>query len=150
MTAWYKARVVLCVLGFIEGVVIAVLGLGAFVNISLVFTIVMIPVVALLSVPILLFVIGIQVRNPFQDRKWVLPDWDSNILNFRQPLNFFHAGAFMFIGAGTGCVIGSVFGGVAYVAEGAVLLAGGVGLLWGINLCSKLYKDKFSLDDGVN
>lgn len=146
MTAWYKVRIILSTLGFIEGVVIAVLGLGAMVNIPVILTIAMIPVVALLSGAGLLLVIGTQVINPFRARKWVLPNWDSNILDFRQPLNFFHAGALTVVAAGAGNVIGSVFGGIAYVAEGAVLLAGGMGILWGIKTCSKLYKDKFSLD----
>jgi len=65
-------------------------------------------ILAILFPPLaLIFVIGIQAFNPFSAPLWTKPSWRSNFLNLRDPLHFFHFGAFAVLAGAAGSALGN-------------------------------------------
>ena len=91
----------------------------------------------------LLFVIGIQVINPLQDKKWTIPDLDSNFLKLSDPLHFFHAVAHIISATGLGTMIGSLFDDFSNFIVGLAMLSGSLSTLLGVKLCTIVFSVKF-------
>lgn len=90
----------------------------------------------------ILFLVGIQAINPYSAKVWCKPSWDINPFLFRQPLQFFHLGAYHFIAGGiVGCL--TLFYRDKEAAPLAVsLLSVGVGVWLGVQLCVFIFRKK--------
>lgn len=148
MSAWKIARIILIVASFASGVVEGLYVPGAIfqdlyhnfgilgVALLLLFPVVFVPVA-------MLFVIGVQFVNPFTSPKWKAPTWNSNFLNLRDPLHFFHLGAFLGVSGAAGLLVCSPFAGLWVFLAGVSCLTASVSLLLSIRLCMKVYASKF-------
>jgi len=95
----------------------------------------------LLFVPLILWV---QARNPVSSPVWTLPNWNSNFLNFQDPVHFFHFGAVL------GFVYGLGYFGDAFVifdklkmAAGACVIASSISLFLGVKASMRLFATKY-------
>jgi len=152
LSAWKIARIILIVASFASGVVEGLYVPGEIfqdlyhnfgilgVALLLLFPVVFFPVAMLL-------VIGVQFVNPFTSPKWTAPTWNSNFLNLRDPMHFFHLVAFMGVSGGVGLLACSPFVGLWVLFEGVSCLASSVSLLLGIRLCMKVFKSKYDRTD---
>jgi hypothetical protein len=101
----------------------------------------------LIAVPfMLLLVVGFQAFNPFSARRWTKPTWFSNPFNLRDPLQFFHMGAYHFLAGGLGALLSVPFRGIIALPMALLLLACGAGVLLGIQLCIATLRWKFKND----
>ena len=89
------------VFGFLYGIVSTIWNTGASSQIDLSDLL----IIGLGSPFALLFIISIQVKNPMSDKKWGIPNWESHPFNLRQPLTFFHFGAFFLMSIGLGFLV---------------------------------------------
>lgn len=148
MSKWRKIRIILWVLFFIQGILGGALGLNAgLANEPILFKLLVIILPLIFAPFALLSVIGIQVINPLQDKKWTLPNSDSNFLRFSDPLHFFHTATHIISAAGFGTIVGSLFNDFSNITEGIAMLSGCLGVLLGVKLCTKVYSSKFQEED---
>ena len=145
MSIWRKIRIVVLALFFAQGLLCTSSDFEAIsesIPLALGMGLVIVPIVL---IPLgLLLVIGVQYINPFQDKQWTAPSMDSNFLNFKNPVHFFHAGGYFFAAAGLGMIVGAFYQGASNVIFGFGLLSGSIGLLLGVKLCVKVYRKKFA------
>jgi hypothetical protein len=144
MSFWRKVRIAEIAVFFIGGLLLPFINpetplkeTGAFVSAI----VILLPL--LFSPPAIVMVISVQSINPFQNRQWTLPDWDSNFLNLRNPLHFFHAGAFFIAFSSIGTILASFFSDLSYLIAGLGGLSGSAGMLIGVKLCTKICSKKF-------
>jgi hypothetical protein len=95
----------------------------------------------------ILFLIGIQSRNPLSKRTWRKPDMQANPFNFGNPLQFFHFAAYLLGACAFGVLISSPWRGRYFVAEGMFLAMESLMILAGVRLSLRVYKHKFAGDN---
>jgi len=144
MSKWRKIRIVLWILCFIQGV----LGGALVLNTELakepfIFKLLLIIVPLIITPFALLAVISFQVVNPLQDKKWTLPNLDSNFLKLSDPLHFFHAVAHIISATGLGTMVGSLFDDFTNFIVGLAMLSGSLSALLGVKLCTIVFSSKF-------
>lgn len=89
-------------------------------------------------------VLGVQRFNPQSAKVWSRPSWMANPLNFRDPIQFFHFGAYLSIAQGLVVLIRMVLTSVPFYVEALVPLAMGLGILLGIRITLGLFASKFA------
>lgn len=92
----------------------------------------------------LLWVIGIQYVNPLSAKRWTVPGLNTPFLTLRDPLHFFHAGAYGGLGFGMGFLIAAPFKGADYFLLGCSGLSGFLGMLLGIRLCIRIFSERYA------
>jgi hypothetical protein len=92
----------------------------------------------------LLLLLGIQALNPRSDPKWTFPAWDDNVLNFGQPLRFFHFIGTLMAATAVGASLSIMLGRTTdyWPIGGAGGLA--MGLWLGVRLCWRMFSHKRS------
>lgn len=99
-------------------------------------------VIFLFGIVGMLFVIGIQAINPASATTWRVPSWDINPFLIKEPLQFFHLGAFYFLAIGVGVLIRHVFVSHTVAPNSFFLLSLASGLLVGVWLCTRVFRRK--------
>ena len=98
-----------------------------------------------LFIPIaILFVFGIQVINPMSAKVWRKPDWSLNPINFKDPVQFFHLGAYLMLAQGIVTLCRIPFSNVHFYPGVLIPTAMGVGTLIGIQMVMLAFRKKFS------
>ena len=99
--------------------------------------------VLLLACPIMiLFVVGLQAANPLSAPVWRRPSWSLNPFQPREPLQFFHLGAFHFMAGGVVGLVAAIFRGPAVVPLAVSLISVGCGVWLGVRLCMVVFRRK--------
>lgn len=93
----------------------------------------------------LLFIIGIQVVNPFSGKVWSKPSWESFPFNLKDPLHFFHMGAFYILASTIGALISLLFQQKKIGLPILFYFCAGVGVLVGVKLCQFVYRRKYPI-----
>lgn len=83
------------------------------------------------SIPILL---GIQINSSRLTTLWLRPSWCLNPFNFRQPLQFFHLGAYVCLSQAFIVLVRLAVSEVSFYVEALVPLAMAAGVLLGLQL----------------
>ncbi|MBR9813548.1 hypothetical protein GYB61_06795 [bacterium] len=91
----------------------------------------------------IVLVIGLQALNPLSAKVWRVPAWHRNPFNFRDPGQFFHLGAFVFLAQGVVMLVRFVFSSVAFYPELLLPLAIGGSVLIGLSLVSVVFRFKY-------
>jgi hypothetical protein len=144
MSTWRKIRVIGMIIFFIEGLLAPFfVHETPFEDAPIIFNLILI-FLPLMFIPLaLVMVMSVQSINPFQNKQWTLPDWDSNFLNFRNPLQFLHTAAFFIAANSIGTILASFFSNSSYLVMGLGGISGSAGVLLGVKLCTKVYRKKF-------
>lgn len=93
----------------------------------------------------MLFVVGMQRLNPWTAKEWRYPSWTLNPFQLREPLLFFHFGAYFMLASGIGLLINQVTHGLPITGTSLIQLVFGAGILAGVKVCTLVYKDKMVL-----
>jgi len=97
----------------------------------------------------LLFIIGLQYLNPKSAPIWSRPSWRENPFNFRNPLQFFHLGAYVFVAQGIVTLLRVMASSVKIYPEVFVFIIIGLSTIVGLKLCVILFKGKFCASAGA-
>ena len=97
-------------------------------------------VLLVVSPLMLLAVVCLQRFNPWSTPIWKRPSWYIN--PFREPLQFFHLGAFHFMAGGVVGVAMLPFRGFSAAPLAVSLLSIGIGVWLGVQLCMKVCRKK--------
>lgn len=89
------------------------------------------------------FVLAIQFVNKKSDMCWEYPSWNENPFQMKQPIQFFHLGAWLFIISSLVSVIQTWLKKPSFILDALMPLVIGVGLLIGVHLSRVLYRKKF-------
>ncbi|MBN2513793.1 MAG: DUF3592 domain-containing protein [Sedimentisphaerales bacterium] len=144
MSTWRLVRIVIIALSFMEGLLYPFFATEAPLEGAPIAIQVFLIVLPLFFFPFSLTMgLFIQSKNPFQNTQWTLPDWDSNFLNMKNPLHFFHAAAYFIAASSFGLIIASFFSSTSYLPIGLAGVSSWGGVLIGIKLCITKYHDKF-------
>ena len=73
---------------------------------------------------------------------WRYPSWSINPLTMREPLQFFHAAGFVFLGIGAGIALGELIGRHPLTLACAPTIAIGLGLLGGVYASTLVFRSK--------
>jgi hypothetical protein len=137
---WFWIRVVLTVLGGLSGVSIVSPETIKSSSADLDWTATL--VIFLFAVVGTLFLLAIQALNPYSAEIWHKASWEVNPFLFREPLQFFHCGAYCFIACGlVACAI-LVYRGDDGFPLGVSLLALGAGLRLAVALSACVFRRK--------
>ena len=102
-------------------------------------------IIILIFIPFaLLFVVGIQAVNPFSAKVWRKPDWNLNPLNFKDPVQFFHFGAYILLVQGGVTLCRIYFLEVPFYPGVLFPLVMGIGTLLGIQIIMLIFRSKYS------
>lgn len=88
----------------------------------------------------LLFVLGLQVINPRSAKAWARPSWRINPFNFRQPLQFFHLGAYVCLAQALVVLVRLAASQTSFYVEALVPLAMAAGVFLGIELVMLVFR----------
>ena len=88
-----------------------------------------------------LLMVWVQVLNPNSDKKWVSPSWSNNPFDFKQPLDFFNLVGYFYLASGIAS-ISIFFLGNAFLFETLVPILMGCGILLGVFISTKVFKNK--------
>lgn len=91
----------------------------------------------------LLFVIGIQFINPQSQRVWNKPAWSLNPINFGDPVQFFHLGAYVMLAQGVVTIIRIVTIGIPIYIEAFIPLVMSGSILLGVKLVMLVFRSKY-------
>jgi hypothetical protein len=94
----------------------------------------------------ILFVVGLQAVNPWSASVWRRPSWCLNPFQAKEPLQFFHLGAFHFMAGGVVGLAAALFRGPAGVPLAVSLIAIGCGIWLGVRLCMVVFRRKMQTD----
>jgi len=89
------------------------------------------------------FVLAIQFVNKKSAEVWEPPSWSENPFQFKQPIQFFHLGAWLFIASSLASVMQTWFKNPKFILDACMPLVIGVGLLTGVHLSRALFRRKF-------
>lgn len=89
------------------------------------------------------FVLTIQFMNKKSAEVWEPPSWSENPFQFKQPIQFFHLGAWLFIVGSLVSAMQTWFKNPQYILDALMPLVIGVGLLIGVHLSRALFRRKF-------
>jgi hypothetical protein len=95
----------------------------------------------LLAVPV---VATLQRFNRRSASVWRYPSWSINPLTMREPLQFFHAAGFVFLGIGAGIALRELADQRALSLASAPTIAIGLGLLAGVYASTVIYRAKMA------
>ena len=90
----------------------------------------------------LLLVVGIQAINPCSAKVCRKPSWTINPFLFKEPLQFFHLGAYHFMAGG---IVGSLslfYRGTEAAPLAMLMLSIGAGVWLGVQLCILIFRKK--------
>lgn len=91
----------------------------------------------------LFFVIGIQALNPKSQKVWHKPAWNLNPFNFKDPVHFFHLGAYIMFAQGIVTLLRIALTKTPLYIEAYVpLVMGGAILLW-LKLVMLIFRSKY-------
>ena len=91
----------------------------------------------------MVFVLGLQVVNPFSGKPWLRPSWYLNPFNFCQPIQFFHLGAYVCFAQAVVLLARLVASQVSFYIESLVPLAIGLGIFLGLQLVMLVFGARF-------
>jgi len=101
-------------------------------------------VIIFLFIPVgLFFVIGIQAANPSSAKVWRKPDWNLNPINFKDPIQFFHLGAYIMLAEGVVTLCRIPFAKEPFYPEALLPVVIGGGLLLGIQVAMLAFRKKY-------
>jgi len=89
------------------------------------------------------FVLAIQFINKKSAENWEPPSWSENPFQMKQPIHFFHLGAWLFIVSSLVSVIQTWLKSPKFILDALMPLVIGVGLLIGVHLSRALFRRKF-------
>lgn len=89
------------------------------------------------------FVLAIQFMNKKSAESWEHPSWSENPFQMKQPIQFFHLGAWLFIVSSTVSALLTWFKNPQFILDAIMPLVIGVGLLIGVHLSRVLFRRKF-------
>lgn len=90
----------------------------------------------------LAFVLGLQAINPRSAKLWLRPSWQLNPFNFRQPLQFFHLGAYVCLAQALVVLARLAVSQVSFYVEALVPLAMAIGVLLGLQFVTLVFRAK--------
>lgn len=90
----------------------------------------------------IVIVLGMQVANPMSAKVWRRPSWSLNPFNFREPLLFFHLGAYMFLADGIVMLMRTAIAAEPFNAESLILLVMAIGVFLGLHVAMLLFSSK--------
>ncbi len=93
----------------------------------------------LVAVPV---VASLQRFNRRAPGLWRHPSWSINPLTMREPLQFFHAAGFVFLGIGAGIVLGELAGRHPLTLASTPTIAIGLGLLGGVYASTLIFRSR--------
>ena len=91
------------------------------------------------------FVLAIQFINKKSAEIWEHPSWNENPFQMKQPIQFFHLGAWLFISSSFISVLLTWFNSPEFILDALMPLVIGVGLLIGVQLSQLLFRRKFKV-----
>jgi hypothetical protein len=89
------------------------------------------------------FVLAIQFINKKSDEYWKDPSWSENPFQMKQPIQFFHLGAWLFMTSSIVSALLTWLKSPKFILEALMPLFIGVGLLIGAHLSRVLFRRKF-------
>ncbi len=89
------------------------------------------------------FVLAIQFVNKKSDEYWKYPSWSENPFQIKQPIQFFHLGAWLFMTSSIVSVLLTWFKSPKFILDALMPLFIGVGLFIGVHLSRVLFRRKF-------
>jgi hypothetical protein len=89
------------------------------------------------------FVLAIQFVNKKSDEIWKYPSWSENPFQLKQPIQFFHLGAWLLMTSATVSALLTWFKRPEFLFDALMPLFIGVGLFIGVHLSRFLYRRKF-------
>lgn len=95
-----------------------------------------------------LFVVGLQALNPRSATVWRPMSWSINPFLFKEPLQFFHAGAFHFMAGGLMACLPVLWGSRTIPAQGVFILVIGVMTWASLYLCTRVFRRKMESPAG--
>ena len=147
LKSWRTLRIALCIMGFATGLFDSPeFGLSVAENnilMSVIFLGVVFFVLTIFIPAGLLLVVGFQA-NLHPHKKWTYPTWDSPVLDFCDPLLFFHAATYVILAIGTGFMVSAIFRGLPALIEGIFMVYACCLMLFSIKLCAKKFKHKYT------
>jgi hypothetical protein len=90
----------------------------------------------------LVLVLGLQLINPRSAKAWFRPSWHLNPFNFRQPLQFFHLGAYVCLAQALVVLARLAVSQVSFYVEALVPLVMAAGILLGLQLVTLVFGAK--------
>ena len=90
----------------------------------------------------LILVLGFQVISPRSAKVWQRPSWSLNPFNFREPLQFFHVGAYVCLAQGLVTVVRVAASSVPFYVEALVPLVMAGGIFIGLQVVMLLFSSK--------
>ena len=88
-------------------------------------------------------ILAIQFMNKKSAEIWEHPSWSENPFQIKQPIQFFHLGAWLFIASSIVSVIQTWLKSPKFILDALMPLVIGVGLLIGVHLSRLLFRRKF-------
>ena len=138
---WLYLRIVLILFSFIGGALSIIGDVDADLPF---FPLSVYIVVVLFFVPIaMFFILLLQKLNPYTGETWTRPNWHRNFLTFSDPVNFFYLGGFVIAAGGLGNILSFVIFQRKFNEIGILEVVGGISVLLGIELFSRIFKGKF-------
>jgi hypothetical protein len=138
-SVWLSVKIAILVLTFLSSVIKPLGGADA---LSPAEALTLAAVVTPVWILMLLLVVDIQAINPRSDAEWHYPRLTDSLLNFGQPLSFFHFFAFYSGSMAAGSLLAHLATGVEnlwWVGAGA---GTALGLLLGVRLCLLVFRWK--------
>lgn len=90
----------------------------------------------------LVLILAIQVVNPRSAKAWRRPSWSINPFNFREPLQFFHAVAYVCLAQGLVTLVRVAALSIPFYVEALVPLVMAVGIFIGLQAVMLLFRSK--------
>ena len=90
----------------------------------------------------LLLVFTVQAKNPHSANVWRRPSWKLNPFNFRNPLQFFHLGAYVGITQGVFTLVRVAYSSTPFYAEALLALVMGLGVMAGVYIAMVVFRSK--------
>jgi hypothetical protein len=89
------------------------------------------------------FVLAMQFINKRSPESWQLPSWKTNPFQFKQPIQFFHFGAWLFIASSFVTTLLTWLRNPKFILDALMPLFIGIGLLLGVQLSRFLFRSKY-------
>lgn len=90
----------------------------------------------------IVIVLGMQVANPMSAKVWRRPSWSLNPFNIREPLLFFHLGAYMFLADGMVMLMRTATSAEPFYVESLIPLVMAMGVFLGLQAVMLLFSSK--------
>jgi hypothetical protein len=90
----------------------------------------------------MVLVLGLQVANPLSAKLWLQPSWHLNPFNLRQPMQFFHLGAYVCLAQGLVLLLRLAVSQIPFYIEAFVPLVMAFGIFVGLKLVTLVFGAK--------